>query len=98
MGWPYVFHTPGHPELGEDYLKQLVQLRAARDPLGKVENLHWYYLSDQEPDEELIVKLFDSMSLGENAQEADVPFHGNPDIGVNGEGRESLEIQAFAFW
>ena len=75
MGWPYVLHTPGHPELGEDYLKQLVQLRAARDPLGKAENLHWYYLSDQEPDEELIVKLFDSISLGENAQEADVPFY-----------------------
>jgi hypothetical protein len=47
-----------------------------------VTSLKWYYLSEQKPDEVLIIKLVDSAALGEHAQDAGAPWHASPEIGV----------------
>lgn len=64
------------------------------------EALKWYYVSDQEPDEVLLIKFFDSASLGDERDQAGGPYNGSPGIGDAGvgEARESIEVRVVAFW
>jgi len=80
-------------------LKEFAILGVQEDSLAS-SSLQWYYLSQQEPDEVLLVKFFDSAALGEDSQEAGAPFHASPEIGA-AEGdspRESIELRVLAFW
>jgi hypothetical protein len=102
--WPYLNRIPGHAELGGDYLKQYAMLGVKGEERPNIpekgEPLKWYYLPAQEPDEVLFIQLFDSASLGTNAQYAGAPWHASPEIGsVEGDQpRESIDIRVLAFW
>jgi hypothetical protein len=70
--WPYLNKIPGSAELGGDFLKEYAMLGVEGEeapPSIPDESgpLKWYYVSAQEPDEVLFIKLFDSASLGANA-------------------------------
>lgn len=61
-------------------------------------DIRWYYLSEQEPDEVLFIKLFDSATLGKDALDASATWHASLEIGVVEEHpRESIELRVFAF-
>ncbi|KAI9743131.1 MAG: hypothetical protein M1818_003426 [Claussenomyces sp. TS43310] len=102
--WPYENRIPGPPELGGDYLKEYAMLGVrGESPVSDSNSSHslqWYYLSAQERDEVLFIKLFDSAALGEDAQEAGAPWHGSADIGAveDDHPRESIELRVLAFW
>lgn len=67
-------------------------------PVGEAD-WQWYYLSAQEPDEVLVVKLFDIAAPGQDAQHADAPWHASPKIGeVEDHPRESIELGVLPFW
>ena len=101
--WQYDIRVPGNEKLGGDFLRRLVQMKV--DPLDlstetMAAPLHFHYLRDQEHDEVLLVKFFDSAALGPEAEEADGPFHGSPDVGAAGTGgpRKSIECRLVAVW
>jgi hypothetical protein len=102
--WPYLNRIPGPAELGGDYLKQYAMLGVKGEERPSIpdgsKRLKWYYLPAQEPDEVLFIQLFDSASLGTNAQHAGAPWHASPEIGaVEGDQpRESIDIRVVAFW
>lgn len=102
--WPYLNRIPGTAELGGDYLKQYAMLGVKAEERPGIpdesEPVKWYYLPGQEPDEVLFIQLFDSASLGTNAQHAGAPWHASPEIGaVEGDQpRESIDIRVVAFW
>ena len=102
--WPYLNRIPGPAELGGDYLRQYAMLGVKEEERPSIpdgsEPLKWYYLPAQEPDEVLFIQLFDSASLGTNAQHAGAPWHASPEIGaVEGDQpRESIDIRVLAFW
>jgi hypothetical protein len=47
----------------------------------KDDAVKWYYVSNQELDEVLFIKQFDSAALGSKAQHAPAPWHASPEIG-----------------
>lgn len=103
----YENKVPGPANLGGDFLKEYAVLglteRATEDCDDANDNsstLKWYYVSAQEPDEVLFIKLFDSAGLGEDSQHAGAPWHGSPNIGDadNSPPRESVELRVVAFW
>ena len=101
--WPYLNRSRGVPELGGDFLKEFAMLgvnRKEQEGDSKDDAVKWYYVSNQEPDEVLFIKQFDSASLGPKAQHAPAPWHGSPEIGSveGGEPRESIEARVFVFW
>lgn len=107
--WPYENKTPGHANLGGDFLKQYAMLGVPGEGIdttadhnggGNIDPLKWHYISAQEPDEVLFIKLFDSASLGSSAQHAGAPWHASPEIGdIEGSQlRESIDIRVLAFW
>jgi len=57
----------------------------------------WYYLSEQEPEEAWVFKIFDSKKDGRArcAVHSSFPFVNQPD---EGEARTSVEIRCFVFW
>jgi hypothetical protein len=102
----YHNRAAGHPNLGGDYLKEFAMLGTKGKSFsskvggGDSPDLKWYYVSGQETDEVLIIKLVDSAALGDDAQDADAPWHASPDIGPVGNNypRESIELRVEAFW
>ncbi|KAI9838970.1 MAG: hypothetical protein M1819_004178 [Sarea resinae] len=99
--WPYENKIPGPPELDGDFLKEFAMLGVrGESPNSSSNALKWYYLSEQDIDEVLAIKLFDSAALGENSQEAGAPWHASPEIGVveDDHARESIELRVLAFW
>jgi hypothetical protein len=102
--WPYENKIPGCTDLGGDFLKEFAMLgvkgAAPSAASDGVTSLKWYYLSEQEPDEVLIIKLVDSAALGKHAQDAGAPWHASPEIGVveDDHSRESIELRVLAFW
>jgi hypothetical protein len=64
-----------HPSRG-DFLKEHATLGVEETAIGdssdvdKDSSLKWNYVSAQEPDEVLFIKLFDTAALGEDAQHA----------------------------
>lgn len=102
--WPYLNRYKGVPELGGDFLKEFAMLGVDRREQapggGDKDDVKWYYVSNQQPDEVLFIKQFDSASLGSKSQHAPAPWHASPEIGsVEGdEPRESIDIRVFAFW
>lgn len=107
--WPYENKIPGQANLGGDFLKQYAMLGISGEDIdttnvhnngSDVDPLEWYYVSAQEPDEVLFIKLFDSASLGSSAQHAGAPWHASPEIGdIEGaQVRESIEIRVLVFW
>ena len=102
--WPYENKIPGPPELGGDFLKEYamlgVQGESPESNFDSSNSLQWYYLSAQEPDEVLVIKLFDSAALGEDALEAGAPWHASPEIDAvdDDDPRESIELRVLAFW
>lgn len=103
LHWPYENRIPGTKGPSGDFLRQFAMLglrgeSSASD--GITGALNFYYVSAQEPDEVMFIKLFDSAALGKDAQHAGAPYHGSPEIGsVDGDNaRESLELRVFAFW
>jgi hypothetical protein len=107
--WPYENKIPGTsankvpetPELDGDFLKEFAMLGVQKEfPQSSDTNLKFYYISDQEPDEVLLVKLFDSAALGEETQHAGAPWHASPEIGSvpDDHPRESIELRVLAFW
>lgn len=103
--WPYLNKIPGSAELGGDFLKEYAMLGVEGEeapPSIPDESgpLKWCYVSAQEPDEVLFIKLFDIASLGANAQHGGAPWHASPEIGaVEGDQpRESIDIRVLVFW
>lgn len=102
--WPYLNKMSGAQELGGDYLREFAMLgvnKKEQASIGNSDNAgKWYYVSNQEPDEVLFIKQFDSAARGSNAQHAPAPWHGSPEIGnVHGDApRESIELRIIAFW
>ena len=104
--WPYLNKVPGTTELGGDYLKEYATLgvRSEEAPPGAQkkdgEGSEWYYISEQQPNEVLFVKLFDSASLGPNSEYMGPPWHASPEIGdIHGNAaRESLELRVLVIW
>jgi hypothetical protein len=102
--WPYENKIPGKAELGGDFLKEYamlgVQQELPQDNSNSSNSLKWYYFSAQEPDDVLVIKLFDSAALGEDTQEADAPWHASPEIGYTGDDypRKSIDVRVLAFW
>jgi hypothetical protein len=101
--WPYLNRYKGVPELGGDFLKEFAMLgvnRKEQEGDSKDDAVKWYYVSNQEPDEVLFIKQFDSAALGSKAQHAPAPWHPSPEIGsVEGnEPRKSIEARVFALW
>ena len=99
--WPYENRIPGPADLNGDYLKEFAMLGVkGESPVNDSDPPQWYYLSGQEPDEVLFVKLFDSAALGEETADAGAPWHASPEIGsVEGDQpRESIELRVLAFW
>lgn len=102
--WPYENRFLSPAELGGEYLREFAKLGVTREsPEGNSKSsdfLKWYYLSEQETDEVLIIKLFDSAALGENSQEACAPWHGSPEIGAAADdyARESIDVRVMVFW
>lgn len=100
--FPYVNKVPGPKELNGDYLKQYAMLGVQGEEAPKDEQvaLKWYYISEHEPDEVLFIKLFDSASLGADAEHASAPWHASPEIGsVLGDNpRESFDARVLVFW
>lgn len=98
--------VPGPAHLGGDFLKEYAVLGLDKttvedsSDVAQDSGLKWYYVSAQDPDEVLFIKLFDSAALGDDAQHAGAPWHASPDIGdVNNSGpRESVELRVVAFW
>ncbi|CRG86466.1 hypothetical protein PISL3812_03472 [Talaromyces islandicus] len=107
-GQYFYFHydnkVPGPPHLGGDFLKEyaVLGLQSVGDSgdAAQVSTLKWYYVSAQEPDEVLFIKLFDSAALGEDARHAGAPWHASPDVGDanSSDPRESIELRVVAFW
>lgn len=102
--WPYENKIPGASELGGDFLKEYAMLgvrgESSESGPDSSNSLQWYYLAEQEPDEVLFIKLFDSAALGDDSEEAGAPWHASPEIGdVAGDNaRESIELRILAFW
>lgn len=97
--WPYENKNPGSQELGGDFLKEYAMLGVQGESPMSNPDIQWYYLSAQEPDEVLFIKLFDSAALGHDAQHAGAPWHASPEIGaVMDHPRESIELRVLAFW
>lgn len=102
--WPCENKVSGAPELGGDFLKEYAMLGVqGESPVNNsnsCNSLQWYYLSAQEPDEVLIVKLFDSIALVEDSQDSSAPWPARPYIGEveDGHSREGIEIRVLAFW
>ncbi|KAF7188222.1 Oxidoreductase chyM [Pseudocercospora fuligena] len=95
----------GDEELKGDFLKEYTMLGVsnaeARSEDVDDDAIKWYHVSEQEPDEVLFIKLFDSYALGISAQHAPAPWHGSPEIGdaaTSDEPRESIDIRIVAFW
>lgn len=68
-------------------------------PMNISEGPQWYYIPEQQPDEVIVLKFFDSASLGGGVEAAGAP-HASPDIGDAGYGgpRWSIEVRCIAIW
>ncbi|EME79968.1 uncharacterized protein MYCFIDRAFT_77772 [Pseudocercospora fijiensis CIRAD86] len=91
----------GDGELRGDFLKEYTMLGVKDGEVRRGKGIQWFYVSEQEPDEVLFVKLFDSFALGPDAKHAAAPWHGSPEIGdaaTSDEPRESIDIRVVAFW
>lgn len=99
MMWQYDVRVPG---FAGDWNRELEMAKVQPGCVdGKVcENMKWYYVSEMQPDEVLILKLFDSAALGEGAEEAGGVLHASPDVGdaAYGDLRESCEVRVLAIW
>ena len=104
--WSYEVRVPGKDG---DWNRELEMLRVKPDRVGETkgvpreevdDSIDWYYLPEQEPDEVLVFKLFDSAGLDASAQESEGAPHGSPDLGDAGYGdaRESIEVRLYAIW
>lgn len=97
---------PGAEEPGGDFVRELGMLLAnlksgdAQKDEEEEQELNWQYVCDMTRDEALLIKFFDSKSLGQNSTEADAPWHGSPDVCGDGEDvvRESVEVRVMCFW
>ena len=101
VDWSYENKIPGIPELGGDYLKQFAMLGVKSETAPEGDSpLDFYYISNQEANEVLFIKLFDSASLGSESEHAGAPWHASPEIGeVEGtEARESIDVRVLVFW
>ena len=99
MMWQYDVRAPG---FAGDWNRELEMAKVRPDCAdGTVcEDLKWYYISEMQPEEVLVLKLFDSASLGDGAEEAAGVLHASPDIGdaAYGDLRESVEVRVLAMW
>ncbi|KAF7193060.1 Gibberellin cluster GA4 desaturase [Pseudocercospora fuligena] len=95
--WPYENRIPGYKG---DYLKEYAMLGTKTREQQEGDQMKWYYVPKQRPEEVLFIKLFDSASLGEGSEHASAPWHASPEIGsVEGEEpRESIDVRVLAFW
>lgn len=100
--WSYYNRNYG---IEGDWVQELEMLRVKSDQsvetTGKVdESINWYYLPEQELDEVLVFKLFDSAGLSADTEESEGVVHGSPDLGDAGYGgpRESIEVRLYAVW
>ncbi|KUJ09899.1 uncharacterized protein LY89DRAFT_723764 [Mollisia scopiformis] len=98
---PYLNKIPGAEELGGDYLREYAMLGVQSEKPKSEKHtagLKWYYVSQQQPDEVLFIKLFDSAAL--RGGHAGAPYHASPEIGdlEGANARESLELRVFVFW
>jgi GA4 desaturase len=100
--WSYEIRNYG---TDGDWHRELEMLRVklhrtceTRDEVD--ESIDWCYLSEQEPNEVLVFKLFDSAGLDASAEESEGVPHGSPDLGDAGYGdpRESIEVRLYAVW
>ena len=101
-------HQIKQPGTDGDWLRELATLKvteqAASTPTENApSNLQWHYISNQNTDEVLIVKSFDSAGLMNQAKvtgEARGAPHASPDLGEMSKGgaRESIEVRLLAFW
>ena len=104
---PYYQKVLASPAMKGDFLRELealgmsVEAANAQSPevQPEYEGPHWYYLSEQKADEVIILKFFDSASLGVEGEAPSVP-HASPDIGDSayGAARESIEVRCIVFW
>ena len=100
--WPYEIRNHG---TDGDWNRELEMLRVKHHQSGETrdevdESIDWYYLPEQEPNEVLVFKLFDSAGLDASAKESEGVPHGSPDLGNAGYGdpRESIEVRLYAVW
>ena len=100
--WYYDIRNHG---IEGDWNRELEMLRVKPgqvvETTGEVDaSIDWYYLPEQEPDEVLVFKLFDSAGLSADADESESVPHGSPDLMDAGYGgpRESIEVRLYAVW
>ena len=100
-------HSIKQPGIEDDWLRDLATLKVAEHAAEKCSSstrqLQWHYISEQDIDEVLIVKAFDSAALKNQAEltgEAQAVPHASPDLGnaAYGDPRESIEVRLIAFW
>ena len=100
--WYYDIRNHG---IEGDWNRELEMLRVkpgqAAETTSVVDrSIDWYYLPEQEPDEVLVFKLFDSAGQSADAEESAGVPHGSPDLGDAGYGgpRESIEVRLYVVW
>jgi hypothetical protein len=78
-----------------DYVGELSMISAR-----KAGEHRWYWIPEQDVDEVLVVKLFDSESQRRGSGVAGGTGHGSPELEVeeDREARESVEVRALALW
>ena len=106
--WPYHNKIPGPQDMGGDFIKEygMLGVRQEEPPAQTMTNapgsdsLKWYYISQQQPDEVLFIKLFDSASLGANSDYTGAPWHASPEVGTaaGDQPRESIDVRVLVFW
>lgn len=103
--WPYFNRIPGPADFHGDFLREFAFLgvKSKEAPAAGADDgdLKWYYMSEQEPEEVLFIKLFDSAALGETSTHAGSPYHASPEIGdaaKSDDPRESIDIRVLVFW
>lgn len=90
---PFDYRSPGYQG---DYLLEACAINAPEEGDERVQK--WYYVSEQQPDEVMLIKFADSES------EVDPKVavgcgHGSPEVvGQYGDTRESVEARVLAFW
>lgn len=106
---PYYLKVMAAPSMPGDFLRELeavgvagADAQEAVSATPKHAGPQWYYLREQKPDEVIVLKFFDSASLGVEGPDAEAPAvpHASPDLGSAGYGiaRESIEVRCIAFW
>jgi hypothetical protein len=91
---PFDYRSTGYEG---DYLLEGYAVDAPQDGDGEEEQ-RYYYVSEQMPEEVMVIKFADSASEGDEGV-ARGCGHGSPAVvGQGGETRESVEARVLAFW